>query len=151
MRENAEESSLIADARRGSLDAFNHLVLRYQGLLYNHACALLGDSREAEDVTQDAFIRAFQRMDQFRGESFRAWLLKIVTNACYDALRHSRRHPIVSLFPEDQNGEENESTARVLNPGPSVEALVERRAFTGQVYQALQELPLEYRSVLTLV
>lgn len=151
MRENAEESVLIADALQGDIDAFNHLVLKYQDLLYNHAYGLLGDRQMAEDVTQDGFIRAFQRINQFRGGSFRAWLLRIVTNACYDVTRRFQRHPTVSLFPENESGEEIESPAWEADPGPSVEVLVERNAFTTQVYRALDELPAAYRSVLILV
>jgi len=151
MRENAEESVLIADASQGDIDAFNRLIIEYQDLLYNHAYGLLGDRQMAEDVTQDGFIRAFQRINQFRGGSFRAWLLRIVTNACYDATRRFQRHPTVSLFPENESGEEIESPAWEADSGPSVEALVERNAVTAQVYRALDELPAAYRSVVTLV
>lgn len=151
MSENAEESVLIAGAARGDLDAFNRLVLRYQDLLYNHAYGMLGDRQRAEDVTQDGFIRAFEGINRFRGGSFRAWLLQIITNGCYDVMRSLQRHPTVSLLPEDANGEEIESPAWEADPGPSVEALVEQNAFLGRLYQALGELPAACRSVVVLV
>ena len=151
MNENVEETVLIANAGRGDLEAFNDLVLKHQGLLYHHVLALLGDSREAEDVTQEAFIRVYQRIRQFRGGSFRAWLLKIGTNACFDVMRRFRRHPTQALFPEDEDGEENESPSWLADRGTSVEALVERNLITAQVYRALEELPASYRSVITLV
>jgi RNA polymerase sigma-70 factor (ECF subfamily) len=149
--ENDEESVLIANAARGDLDSFNHLVRKYQDLLYNHAYGLLGDSQMAEDVTQDGFIRAFEHINQFRGGSFRAWLLKIVTNVSHDVARRFKRHPTVSLSSDNENGEEMELRAWGADPGPSVEALVDRNAFTSQVYQALDELPAAYRSVVTLI
>ena len=151
MNENVEETVLIANAGRGDLEAFNNLVLKHQGLLYHHVLALLGDPAEAEDVTQEAFIRAFQNIHQFRGGSFRAWLLKIGTNACFDLMRRFRRHPTQALFPEDEDGEENESPSWLADRGTSVEALVERNLITAQVYRALEELPASYRSVITLV
>jgi RNA polymerase sigma-70 factor (ECF subfamily) len=151
MSENVEEMVLIANAGQGDVDAFNDLVLKHQGLLYHHVLALLGDPREAEDVTQEAFIRAFQSIRQFRGGSFRAWLLKIGTNACFDVMRRFRRHPTQALFPEAEDGDEHESPSWMADPGPSVEARVERNMLISRVHRALEQLPVPYRSVITLV
>jgi len=145
------ESSLIEKALQGDLDAFNQLVLEYQSLAYNHAHALLGDRATAEDATQDSFIRAFQNLSSFRGGSFRAWLLKIVTNMSYDFMRRTKRHPTEPLFPEDENGEEMESPTWLADPSPSVEATLEEKQFSDSIYQMLDELPDIYRSVITLV
>jgi RNA polymerase sigma-70 factor (ECF subfamily) len=82
-----DEGALIAAVQGGDRDAFNQLVVRYQGLAYNVAYRVLGDPDGAADATQDAFISAFRAMARFRGGSFRSWLLRIVTNACYDQLR----------------------------------------------------------------
>ena len=79
-----DEENLISLASEGDLDAFNQLVLMHQNLAYHHAYAILGDLALAEDAEQDSFIRAFQSMAGFRGGSFRAWILKIVTNSAYD-------------------------------------------------------------------
>ena len=87
------EEMLIITASKGDLDAFNALVLAYQNVAYYQAYALLRDPALAEDATQDSFIRAFQNMPGFRGGSFRAWILKIVTNAADDMLRRSKRAP----------------------------------------------------------
>jgi RNA polymerase sigma-70 factor (ECF subfamily) len=113
-------------AARGDLEAFNQLVLHYQSLAYNYAYALLGDAAQAEDATQESFIKAFQGMNAFRGGSFRSWLLKIVTNSAYDMLRRSHRHPTQPLIPEDENGEEIESAAWLADPGASVETIIGR-------------------------
>lgn len=145
------ETFLINRAVQGDLDAFNQLVLKYQSLAYNHAYALLGDQATAEDATQDGFIRAFQNINNFRGGSFRAWLLKIVTNTAYDFMRRMKRRPTEPLFPEDEYGEEIESPTWIADPSPSVEATVEERELSASLYRILDELPEIYRSVLTLV
>jgi RNA polymerase sigma-70 factor, ECF subfamily len=145
------EISLIEKAVRGDLDAFNQLVLMYQSLAYHHAYALIGDPATAEDVTQDSFIRAFQNIRSFRGGSFRAWLLRIVTNTFYDFIRRTKRHPTEPLLPEDEYGEEMESPAWLADPGPSTEATVEDKEFSDGIYQILDELSDVYRSAITLV
>lgn len=145
------EAVLIRKAAKGSLDAFNQLVLRYQDKAYYHAYALLGDAPSAEDVAQESFIKAFQNIRSFRGGSFRAWLLRIVTNTAYDLYRRSRKHPVQSLFPGDVYGEEIESPAWLTDPSASVEATVEQNEDAARLYQLLSELPEIYRSTLTLV
>lgn len=147
----ASETSLIDAVLEGDLDAFNQLVLEYQDLAYNHAYALLGDPAAAEDATQDSFIRAFQNLNSFRGGSFRAWLLRIVTNSSYDMLRRVKRHPMEPLFPKDEYGQEVESPAWLADPGPSVEAIVEEKELSEDLHHILDELPDIYRSVISLV
>ena len=69
LQTSGTESLWIEKASRGDLGAFNQLVLCYQDMAYNHAFAMLGEDAEAQDVTQESFIKAFQAMDQFRGGS----------------------------------------------------------------------------------
>lgn len=92
-----DEKVLIDAARQGDVGSFNQLVLSYQSMAYNVAYRILGDQDAAADATQDAFLSAFQGIGKFRGGSFKAWLLRIVTNACYDLLRHKQRRPATSL------------------------------------------------------
>jgi len=145
------EPSLILKASNGELDAFNELVLQYQDLAYHHAYALLGDPAQAEDATQESFIKAFQALNTLRGVSFRGWLLKIVTNSAYDLMRRAQRHPTQALYPEDENGEEVESAAWLVDPTSDVQDIVEEHERSSQIYQALDELPEAFRSVLTLI
>jgi RNA polymerase sigma-70 factor (ECF subfamily) len=145
------EEMLIITASKGDLDAFNELVLAYQNVAYYHAYALLRDPALAEDATQDSFIRAFQNMPGFRGGSFRAWILKIVTNSAYDMLRRSKRHPTQSLYPEDEYGEEIETPAWLADTTTSVQDTVEQSEFSRDLYRLIDELPAVYRTVLTLV
>ena len=145
------EESLLNLAAKGSLDAFNELVLTYQDIAYHHAYALLRDPALAEDATQDSFIRAFQAMAGFRGGSFRAWILKIVTNSAYDMLRRSKRHPTQALYPEDEYGDELETPVWLADTSSSVQDLVEQSEFSQHLYQLIDELPAAFRTVLTLV
>ena len=145
------EPSLILKASNGELDAFNELVLQYQDLAYHHAYALLGDPAQAEDATQESFIKAFQALNTLRGVLFRGWLLKIVTNSAYDLMRRAQRHPTQALYPEDENGEEVESAAWLVDPTSDVQDIVEEHERSSQIYQALDELPEAFRSVLTLI
>ncbi|HEY7975336.1 MAG TPA: sigma-70 family RNA polymerase sigma factor [Ktedonobacterales bacterium] len=95
--EEAQERATIARSQRGDRDAFNALVTRYQSAAYGLALRMLGDPDAAADVTQDAFFAAFRNIRSLRGMSFRAWLLRIVSNGCYDYWRAQRRRPAESL------------------------------------------------------
>lgn len=148
--QNSEEA-LIAKASKGDFEAFNHLVLTYQDMVFHHAWAMLNDRDLAEDVTQESFIKAFQAIGRFRGGSFRAWILRIVTNTAYDLLRRSQRHPVQSLLPENDNGDEIESPAWLADPSASVQAIVEQNDETEHIYRMLDGLPEVYRTVLTLI
>ena len=130
-----DEAELIEDAKRGDLDSFNRLVLAYQDRVYAQAYRMMGDSQSAEDATQEAFISAYRKLRSYRGGSFRAWLLRIVTNACYDELRRRQRRPITPLEPLDANDEEIDSPHWWADLGESPEAKVER----GELGDAIQK------------
>ncbi|MFM8322850.1 MAG: RNA polymerase sigma factor [Chloroflexota bacterium] len=100
-----DEAGLIHDAQGGDLDAFNRLVLAYQDLVYTQAYRMMGEPAPAEDAAQDAFIAAYRKLDTYRGGSFKAWLLRIVTNICYDELRRRKRRPTTPLEPTDSDDE----------------------------------------------
>jgi RNA polymerase sigma factor (sigma-70 family) len=91
------ERQVIERARRGDVAAFNTLVTQYQSMAYGLALRMLGDPEAAADVTQDAFFSAYRNLDSYRGASFRSWLLRIVSNGCYDFWRAQRRRPSTSL------------------------------------------------------
>src|SRR3970282_826626 len=92
-----DEASLIERSQRGDLDAFNALVLAYQGQVYGVCLRMLGSPQPAEDATQEAFIAAFRAVPRFRRGSLRAWLFRIAANVCYDELRRRRSRPQVPL------------------------------------------------------
>lgn len=146
-----DEITLIQAARNGDLEAFNRLVLAYQDLVYNQALRLLGSPETAQDFSQDAFLTAYRNLKTFRGGSFRAWLLRIVTYACYDELRRWKRRPTVALNPLDSDDEEVESPTWLADTAPSPEDRAEQSDLRQALQQYLDELPMEYRSVVVLV
>jgi len=146
-----QEKTLIADAQRGDLDAFNRLVLAYQDMLYGQAFRLMGEKYAAEDATQEAFISAFRKIKSFRGGSFRAWLLRIVTNACYDELRRRKRRPTTQLEPVNEENEPIESPNWLTDPGESPEIAAQRSEIRAALELCIQKLPIEFRTVVLLV
>lgn len=92
-----DQSALIEKAQKGDLQAFNTLVLHYQPQVYNLTYRVMGEGDSAADMTQEAFISAYKNIRRFRGGSFKAWLMRIATNACYDELRRRKRRPQTSL------------------------------------------------------
>src|SRR3954454_19570888 len=97
MPPNGEDEALVRAAQRGDVDAYNRLVRAHERQAYAVALRLLRRPDLAEDATQDAFIQAYRALDTFRGGSFRAWLMRIVTNRCYDMLRSGTRRAADSL------------------------------------------------------
>lgn len=146
-----DENDLVAMTSSGNLDAFNELVLKHQDMIYNHAYGILGDPASAEDVTQDTFIKAFEKLNGFRGGAFRSWLMKIATNSAYDTLRRSKRCPTQPLFPEDENGDELESSHWLVDPSATVQDIVEQNEFSKSIAKLLEELPNVYRTILIMV
>jgi RNA polymerase sigma-70 factor (ECF subfamily) len=146
-----DESGLIQAARQGDLDAFNRLVLANQDIVYSQAYRMMGDAEVAADATQEAFISAYKHLDTYRGGSFRGWLLRIVTNACYDELRRRKRRPTVPLEPVDANEEEIESPSWMIDPGELPEQAAVRKELAQAIQRCLDGLPDEFRLVVVLV
>lgn len=146
-----DEISLIHAAQKGELDAFNRLVLAYQDIVYNQALRMLNDDDSAADAAQDAFISAYRHIRDYRGGSFRAWLLRIVTNACYDVLRRNQRRPTVSLEPLDDTGEEIESPHWLADNSDLPEEKAEQKELAAAISSCLQGLPDEFRAAVILV
>ena len=142
-----DEQALIDSARNGDARAFNQLVLLYQRMAYNVAYRILGDPDAASDATQDAFLKAFKAMRRFRGGSFKAWLLRIVTNACYDQLRRKQRRPASSL---DDLPVEADHSYYMHDPAERPDEFVERQELSDTIQAAISTLPAEQRTVLVL-
>lgn len=146
-----DETALIQAASQGDLDAFNRLVLAYQDMVYTQAYRMMGEQEAAEDASQDAFISAYRKLDSYRGGSFKAWLLRIVTNICYDELRRRKRRPTTPLEPLDNENEEIESPRWLSDPGESPEESAERSELARALQRCLDGLPPEFRAVVALV
>jgi len=145
-----DEAALIHDAKRGDLDSFNRLVIAYQDKLYNTAYRILGDSALAADATQEAFLSAFRKLKSYRGGSFKAWLLRIVTNACYDELRRKKRRPTTPLEPLTENDEEMESPRWLADSTASPEKQVETFELEQAIQNCIEALPADFRAVVVL-
>jgi RNA polymerase sigma-70 factor, ECF subfamily len=146
-----DEQELIQSAVQGDIEAFNQLVLKYQDMVYNQALWLMKEQEAAEDMAQDAFIRAYQSLGSYRGGSFRSWLARIVTNICLDELRRLKRRPTVPLMPSDPEGEEIDSPYWMADPQMNVEEAVENIELDSTLRQMVEELPIEYRTALVMV
>jgi len=146
-----DETALIDSAQHGNLEAFNGLVLTYQNMVYNQAYRMVGDMDVAEDATQDAFIIAFRKLGTYRGGSFKAWLLRIVTNLCYDELRRRKRRPTTPLEPIDHDDDEIESPRWLSDPSETPEQTAERAELAQALQYCLDGLPPDFRAIVTLV
>jgi RNA polymerase sigma-70 factor, ECF subfamily len=107
------DHELVDRARTGDIAAFEELVERHRDVVYRVAARTVGHD-EAEDVSQDAFLRAFHRLPSFRGEApFRAWLLSITRNAALNQLARRRPEPVESVDPlvEAADGERQRTPA----------------------------------------
>jgi len=145
-----DEPALIRDAQHGDLDAFNSLVLAYQDTVFNTALRILSDEDLAADASQEAFLSAFRALNSYRGGSFRAWLLRTVTNACYDELRRKKRRPTTPLEPDRDDGEEVESPRWLADPSASPEQQLEREELEHAIQHCLDALPADFRTVVVL-
>jgi RNA polymerase sigma-70 factor, ECF subfamily len=144
------EPALIQNAQHGDLDAFNTLVLYYQDMVFNVALRILGDDELAADATQEAFISAFRSINSFRGGSFKAWLMRTVTNACYDELRRQKRRPTTPLEPDTNDGEEMDSPRWLADPNMSPEQETEADELEHAIQHCLENLPTDFRIVVVM-
>lgn len=147
-----DEEALLRSARQGDLEAFNRLVIEYQSRVYNLAYRILGEADAAADAAQEAFISAYRNLRGFRGGSFRAWLLRIATNACYDELRRRKRRPVAPLEDGEQaDPDERAAGAEVMadaQDGP--ERAAERAELARAIQGCLEGLPDDFRVVAVL-
>lgn len=145
------ETALIQEAQNGDVESFNRLVLAYQDALYNISLRILGDEDKAADATQDAFISAYRNINSFRGGSFRAWLFRTVTNACYDELRRQKRRPSVPLEPTSaEDDEEMESPRWLADTSMTPEQKAEADELEHAIQHCLNALPTDFRTVVVL-
>ncbi len=144
------EAKWIRTAQHGDVCAFNELVLVHQTRAYRLAYRILSDVQMASDATQEAFISAFRHLGALRGDSFAPWLMRIVTNACYDQLRMKQKQRSSSL---EAFAAAPESIDTQLVHGAAVESpqdFVERRELNELIQQGLAKLPFDQRVAVVL-
>lgn len=140
----ATETELIRRAQTGDADAFAELVNAHQRFVYHLALRALGHPQEAEDAAQEAFVRAWLALPNFRGQArFQTWLYRIVTNLCYNRLPRLRRE--LSALGDDEMPDVPDDAPH-SDPLAGLE-MDERRAF---LHRQIDQLPESYRLLVTL-
>lgn len=131
---------IILEAKQGNQAAFRQLVTAYKGTVYRHAYALLNDRMEAEDVTQEAFVKVYYSLSKLENEyAFVSWLTKVVTNLCYDKnSKLSKKRIILSE-------ELSENVAIQRGPTPIESAITKM-----SINAAMEKIPIDQRNVLIL-
>ena len=144
-----DENKIIKQVLAGDNNAFGLLVERYQDRVYNLALRMCGNPDDAFDLAQEAFFRAWRGLSGFQGDSaFSTWLFRLSSNVCLDWLRAKKRRPTVSLTAVDDNGEETQLD--LPDPGKSPEELLEAAEDRATLAKAMNQLPVEYRQILTM-
>ena len=144
-----EELEIIVRVRSGDADAFEALVLEHQNKVYSLALRMVGNEEDARDMAQEAFIRAYNSIGSFRGESkFSVWLYRLTSNICIDFLRGRAKRRTVALSWEDEGGEEGE--LEIPDERCSPEAGLERTELREAIRRGLSKLTPEYREILLL-
>lgn len=147
---SSEERSLIERCKRGDLGAFNDLVRRYEKQVYNFAYRLTNNYDDANDVAQEAFLRAFNAIGSFRGDaSFSTWLFRITTNVFLDDRKKARAHPQTSL-DEYMELDESSVARQVEDTSPGPQALTEEAERTQILGDAITSLPDYQRAMVVL-
>src|SRR4029077_9583271 len=125
-----------------ALARFERAILPHLDAAYNLARWLTRNAHDAEDVVQEACLRAYQFFGGFHGSDGRAWLLTVVRNTCYTWLERNRPREPVTAFDEDKHS--------IADPGASPPSLAMRSEDRQLLYQALEQLSPEYREVIVL-
>lgn len=126
-----DEIEWIARARQGDGDAFGYLVQNHMARIFNVCLGLLGNRTDAEDCTQETFLKAYRSLDHYQAKaSFYTWIYRIAVNVCYDLQRSRQSHPTTSL---DQENDENELVFQLQDPAP----LPDEQAIQHELGQAL--------------
>lgn len=142
-----EESQVIERIRDGDINSYELLVTEYEKNAYNLALRMTANPEDAADITQDAFIKAYNSLDSFRGDSkFSVWLYRIVSNLCLDFLRRQKRRPSVSLSVESDEGEDVELD--IPDETQSPQALLEGKLTREALSRGLKALGPDQRQIL---
>lgn len=144
-----EDSALVHAAQAGDMQAFEELVARYRDKIYARAISMMRNEHDALDLSQETWVRAWQRLGQFEGESsFLTWTTRIAINLCLDALRRRKRNQSESLdeMNEESGGRDSQLPAVSFN---FTEGL-ERSELRKRIDQAMNQLSEAHRMVLVL-
>jgi len=146
---SADDPALVKASQRGDMRAFEELVARHRDKIYARAFSMMRNEEEAVDLSQEAWVKGWQRLKQFQGESsFGTWMTRIVINLCLDQLRKQKRQRAESIEELEQEGGGVERQMPVITVNPT--AGLERRELRERIDRALGQLSHEHRTVLIL-
>jgi len=146
---SADDAELVRAAQKGDMGAFEELVARHRDKIYARAWSMMRNEEEAIDLSQEAWVKGWQRLKQFQGESgFATWMTRIVINLCLDQLRKQKRQRAESIeeLDEESGGVERQMPAITVNPTERLE----RGELRQRIDRALGQLSYEHRTVLVL-
>ena len=149
------DASLIARCQRADVAAFNEIVARYKGKIYNYLYRMTGNAEDAEDLAQEVFVRMYTNIGAFRAESsLSTWLFRIAGNLCVDAFRRGKKErDVVAGSLDVGHGSEDESataTREVADWSREPGALLAQKELGAQIQTALEKLPPRLRSAVVL-
>jgi RNA polymerase sigma-70 factor, ECF subfamily len=146
---SAEDRTLVREAQAGDMAAFEELVSRHRDKIYARAYSMMRNEEEAVDLSQEAWVKGWQRLRQFQGESsFATWMTRIVINLCLDQLRRQKRQRAESIeeMDEESGGVERQMPVVTVNPTERLE----RAELRERIDQALGQLSETHRTALVL-
>src|SRR6201995_5920532 len=146
---SASDEQLVQAAKSGDMAAFEELVARHRDKIYARALSMMRNEDEALDLSQEAWVKSWQRLQQFQGDSsFGTWMTRIVINLCLDQLRKRKRQRTESIeeMDEESGGVERQMPVVVTNPTERLERAELRKV----IDRALGQLSNEHRTVLIL-
>jgi RNA polymerase sigma-70 factor (ECF subfamily) len=146
---SASDQQLVAAAKKGDMAAFEELVARHRDKIYARAFSMMRNEDEALDLSQEAWVKSWQRLKQFQGDSsFGTWMTRIVINLCLDQLRRRKRQRTESIeeMDEETGGVERQMPVVIVNPTERLE----RGELRKKIDHALGQLSHEHRTVLVL-
>ena len=143
-----EEREIIEKVLSGDTEAFEALVIEHQNKVYSLALRMVGNEEDARDMAQEAFIRAFNSLTGFRGDSkFSVWLYRLTSNICIDFIRSRAKKRTVSMTWTDEDGDDA-GELEVPDERFSPEAQLERTLTRESVRRGLDSLSPQYREIL---
>ncbi len=143
-----DEKNLVEKSAGGDIDAFETLIQSHQKKVYNIALRMTKNPEDAQELSQDAFVRAFIAIKKFRGDSsFATWLYRITMNVCTDFLRKRNKASVISI---EQSVYESQQTMQLADNEPGPDEISEKNQLKKLVKEAMDLLPPEHREVLIL-
>src|SRR5213083_1877075 len=144
---SAEDKALVDASQKGDMQAFEELVARHRDKIYTRAFSMMRNEEEALDLSQEAWVRSWQHLKQFKGEaSFVTWVTRIIINLCLDQLQRQKRFRTDSIEQLDEESGGVERQMAVVHPNPTER--LERHELRQRIDKALGQLSYEQRTVL---